>query len=482
MLFSSLEFILFFLPATVAIYWLIARKISTEWALTWLIVASLFFYSWWKVDYLPLILFSIIFNFTAGQLIGNIKYGVYYRKWLLGLSIAANLSLLGYFKYYDFFISNIALLTGSDISMLQLILPLGISFFTFQQIAYLVDAYRGICREYNMLHYSLFVTFFPQLIAGPIVHHKEMLPQFTDPMNKHINYNNWARGALIFIIGLVKKVVIADAFAQWANWGFDQADTLTLLEAWASSLSYTMQLYFDFSAYCDMAIGAALFFNIRLPINFNSPYKSSNIQDFWRCWHITLGRFIKEYIYIPLGGNQGSGLKVCITVLITFTLCGLWHGAGWGFIFWGWLHGMGILIFKLWRKLDKPLPKPLAVIITFLFINVSWVFFRATDWPSAIKVIKGMCGLSNAHTPETGVILTAQSSVQNLIVGHESAITSTTYWYILLCLCIVFFTKNSIELSKQLKLTRPLGVLSYILAMWAILTINETHEFIYFNF
>ncbi len=473
MLFSSLEFIIFFLPATIAVYWLIMQKISTEWALTWLIVASLFFYSWWKIDYLPLILFSIIVNFAAGQLIGNVKYGASYRKWLLSFSIVANLSLLGYFKYYDFFISNIALLTGSDTSLLQLILPLGISFFTFQQIAYLVDAYRGICREYNMLHYSLFVTFFPQLIAGPIVHHKEMLPQFTDPINKHINYNNWARGSLIFIIGLVKKVVIADAFAQWANWGFDQADTLTLLEAWATSLSYTMQLYFDFSAYCDMAIGAALFFNIRLPTNFNSPYKSSNIQEFWRCWHITLGRFIKEYIYIPLGGNQGSGLKVCITILITFTLCGLWHGAGWGFLFWGWLHGMAILIFKLWGKLNKPLPKPVAVIITFLFINVSWVFFRATDWHSAIKVIKGMCGFSNIQT---------QTSANNLILGNESAITSTTFWYICLCLFIVFFTKNSIELSKQLKLTRPLGVLSYILAMWAILTINETHEFIYFNF
>ncbi len=485
MLFSSLEFILFFLPLTVAVYWLVLHRVGAQWALVWLILASLFFYSWWKLDYLPLMLASIIFNFVVGRPIGNLQYRQSLRKLLLVLGIVVNLGLLGYFKYYDFFVSNIAQLIGADVSLLHLILPLGISFFTFQQVAYLVDAYRGVCREYNLLHYSLFVTFFPQLIAGPIVHHSEMLPQFADPANKRINYNNWARGLIIFIIGLFKKVVIADEFAQWANWGFDQADSLTLLEAWATSLSYSLQLYFDFSAYCDMAIGAALFFNVRLPINFDSPYKSANIQEFWRRWHMTLGRFIKDYIYIPLGGNRGSVPRVGITVLITFFLCGLWHGAGWGFIFWGVLHGTATLIFKLWQKLGQPLPKPVAIAVTFLFVNCSWVFFRATDWPSAVKVIKGMFGFSGVAIPESIAMLVPISGAQIAIVEqfpNMPTLTSTTLGYLLLFLAIVFLAKNSIELSRQLVLTRKLTALSYVAALWALFTINETHEFIYFNF
>ena len=277
-----------------------------------LVFASLFFYSWWNILYLPIILSSMLFNFIIGNSLNdtkNPKKIKFNKKSILSFGIVSNIALLGYFKYSDFFIANFNLATSSHIELLNLALPLAISFFTFQQISYLVDSYRQETKEYDFLSYTLFVTFFPQLIAGPIVHHKEMMPQFANTRNKVKNYKNIAMGLFIFSIGLFKKVVIADTFAVWATAGFDAATTLNLFEAWATSLSYTFQLYFDFSGYTDMAIGAALLFNIKLPINFNSPYKSTNIQDFWRRWHITLSRFLKDYIYIPLGGNRKGEFK-----------------------------------------------------------------------------------------------------------------------------------------------------------------------------
>ncbi|MGB6019807.1 MAG: MBOAT family O-acyltransferase, partial [Sulfurimonadaceae bacterium] len=265
-----------------------------------------------------------------------------------------------------------------------------ISFFTFQQIAYLVDSYRGETAEYDFLNYALFVTFFPQLIAGPIVHHAEMMPQFASKWNLVKNYKNIATGLFIFSIGLFKKVVIADTFAKWATAGFDHAETLNLLEAWATSLSYTFQLYFDFSGYTDMAIGAALLFNIKLPINFNSPYKALDIQDFWRRWHITLSRFLRDYIYIPLGGNRKGSFRTYNNLLATFILGGIWHGAGWTFVFWGLLHGMALVVHRFWKSIGFTMPNILAWFITFNFINIAWVFFRAREWDDAIKVLTGM--------------------------------------------------------------------------------------------
>ena len=297
---------------------------------------------------------------------------------------------MGYFKYSDFFISNINFLFSSDISLLNLTLPLAISFFSFQQIAYLIDSYRNETKEYSFINYCIFITFFPQLIAGPIVHHKEMMPYFASPKTKVINHKNISKGIYIFSIGLFKKVVIADSFSIWATNGFDTAQTLSLLEAWATSLSYTFQLYFDFSGYCDMAIGAALLFNIKLPINFNSPYKATNIQDFWRRWHITLSRFLRDYIYIPLGGNRHGDTKTCANLMTTFLIGGIWHGAGWTFVFWGFLHGVALVIQKIWSELGFRLNKFVAWFITFNFVNIAWVFFRAKEWDDALKVLKGM--------------------------------------------------------------------------------------------
>jgi len=301
MLFNSYEFIFFFLPITFGIYFWLNKKRLTQASKAWMVFASLFFYSWWNIIYLPLILGSILFNFTVGSTISRVntsssKKGLS-RKTLLVFGIVGNILLLGYFKYMDFFIANANILIGTQWDLLHIVLPLGISFFTFTQIAYLVDVYRDEVKEMDYLNYTLFVTFFPHLLAGPILHHKEMMPQFDTIKNKAIDYKNISAGIFLFSIGLFKKVVIADTFAQWANTGFETTSVLNLFEAWATSLSYTFQLYFDFSGYTDMALAVALLFNIKLPINFNSPYKALNIQDFWRRWHITLTFFTRLYLY-----------------------------------------------------------------------------------------------------------------------------------------------------------------------------------------
>jgi D-alanyl-lipoteichoic acid acyltransferase DltB (MBOAT superfamily) len=338
----------------------------------------------------------MVFNYVIGtSLTKDEEHKKVSKKQLLTIGIIGNVGLLGYFKYADFIISNVNFVVGSDIPLLRLALPLAISFFTFQQIAYLVDSYRGETKEYDFLNYGVFVTFFPQLIAGPIVHHKEMMPQFANVRNKVINYKNIALGLFIFSLGLFKKVVIADTFAVWATNGFDKAEVLTFFEAWATSLSYTFQLYFDFSGYTDMAIGAALLFNIKLPINFNSPYKATNIQDFWRRWHITLSRFLRDYIYIPLGGNRKGNFRTYNNLMATFVIGGLWHGAGWAFVLWGFLHGFALVVHRIWNSLGFRLNTVVGWIITFNFVNMAWVFFRAKEWDDAIKVLKGMFGFTD---------------------------------------------------------------------------------------
>jgi D-alanyl-lipoteichoic acid acyltransferase DltB (MBOAT superfamily) len=379
MLFNSYEFIFAFLPIVFFIYFYLNSKRLVVGAKGFLVFASLFFYSWWNILYLPLILSSMLFNYIMGNSLNKSedKIKSFSRKSLLIFGIVANLSLLGYFKYADFFIENFNLALDGSIPLFHLALPLAISFFTFQQIAYLVDSYRKETKEYDFLNYALFVTFFPQLIAGPIVHHKEMMPQFASKWNMVKRYKNIALGLFIFSIGLFKKVVIADTFAVWATAGFDTADTLNLIEAWATSLSYTFQLYFDFSGYTDMAIGIALLFNIKLPINFNSPYKALNIQDFWRRWHITLSRFLRDYVYIPLGGNKKGSFRTYSNLLATFVIGGLWHGAGWTFVFWGFLHGMALVIHRVWSNLGFKMWTWLAWLITFNFVNIAWIFFRA---------------------------------------------------------------------------------------------------------
>jgi len=486
LLFNSYEFIFMFLPITFFIYFYLNSKRLTEASKGFLVLTSLFFYSWWNIVYLPIILVSMLFNYIIGtSLSKKQKHSKVSKKQLLIIGIVSNILLLGYFKYSDFFISNVNFAFGTDISLLHLALPLAISFFTFQQIAYLVDSYRGETKEYNFLNYALFVTFFPQLIAGPIVHHKEMMPQFSKVKNKVKNYKNIALGLFIFSIGLFKKVVIADTFAVWATNGFDKAEILTFFEAWFTSLSYTFQLYFDFSGYTDMAIGAALLFNIKLPINFNSPYKATNIQDFWRRWHITLSRFLKDYVYIPLGGNRKGTFRTINNLMATFIIGGIWHGAGWTFVFWGFLHGFALVVHRIWNKLGFKLNFIIGWFITFNFVNIAWVFFRAKEWEDAIKVLKGMLGLSI-------IVLPSQLANQLAFLtkygiefgGFITNIQGDKFvpLEILLCLFVVLYFKNSIQIYQQFKPNYKYLTFYLLITIASLSSLNKLSEFLYFQF
>lgn len=495
MLFSTYEFIFLFLPLAFFVYFYLNKKRLTTASKAWLVTTSLFFYSWWNIAYLPLILVSMLFNYVVGSSLSNGKYTNKRpsRKLILVIGIVSNLTLLGYFKYADFLIDNTNFIAGTQIELLNLALPLAISFFTFQQIAYLVDSYKLETQEYDFLNYAVFVTFFPQLIAGPIVHHKEMMPQFSSNRAKLINYRNILMGLFIFSIGLFKKVVIADTLAAWVSTGFDSASTLIFFEAWAVSLSYTFQLYFDFSGYADMAIGLALLFNIKLPVNFNSPYKAINIQDFWRRWHMTLSRFLRDYVYIPLGGNRTGEFRTYFNLLATFVIGGIWHGAGWTFIFWGFLHGVAIAIQKAWGLLNIKIWGWLSWFITFNFVNIAWVFFRANEWSDATKVLKGMFDFDSIVISEKFKFmhilpekyLGAFTDVSPNLKAEGSIIC-----WILCSAVIALFFKNSMEFIKYPVLLEAKNVSTINLFLYAILlliglsviSLHEYTEFIYFNF
>tara|TARA_B100000989_G_C19503712_1_gene455476 strand:- start:236 stop:1690 length:1455 start_codon:yes stop_codon:yes gene_type:complete len=484
MLFNSYEFILFFLPVCLFFYYYLLNKKFYKLSKVHLVCSSLFFYSWWNIHYLPLLLISILFNFYINHQITKKNLNHFQRKRILIFAIIVNISLLAYFKYSDFFIANINLIFGLQLPLLDLVLPLAISFFTFQQIAYLIDSYSTERKENNFLNYTTFVTFFPQLIAGPIVYYKEMMPQFKN-LKKTKKSNYIALGLFLFSIGLFKKVIIADTFALWATSGFDKSSILTFFEAWATSLSYTFQLYFDFSGYTDMAIGLALLFNINLPANFNSPYKATNIQDFWQRWHITLSRFLKDHIYIPLGGNRYGNYKTINNILITFTIGGIWHGAGWTFIFWGLLHGLALVVNRIWKSLGMILPIWLSWFLTFNFVNVAWIFFRSNNWEDAIKVLKGMVGLS-------GVILPSFLSEHLSFLGNYGVVFGglienisdnkfIPLWIFFSFIFVLSFN-NSMEIKKNFSMNYKTSIFAGITFVCSFLSINRVSEFLYFNF
>lgn len=415
MLFNSYQFIFLFLPITAILFYAIAHIAHPRYAACWLILASLFFYGYWNPEYIPLLLFSILFNYAIGMAIietGKRTEQKALMRFLLFLGVSVNLLVIGYYKYAIFFVQNINHALRIDVDIGQIILPIGISFYTFTQISFLVDAYKKRAKAYPFIHYSLFVTFFPHLIAGPILHHKEMMPQFSKPDTYRLHYENLAVGLTIFFMGLFKKVVFADLIAAgYVNPVFDRVlighplgHPFGLVACWGGALAYTLQLYFDFSGYSDMAIGLARILGIKLPINFDSPYKAVNIVDFWRRWHMTLSRFFRDYIYIPLGGNRRTPGLTYLNLMVTMVLCGLWHGAGWTFIVWGGLHGLYLTINQLWRRLfessrlsklqEKRQFRIVSHLITFLCVVVGWTIFRSADMKSAMMILKGMAGLN----------------------------------------------------------------------------------------
>lgn len=401
MLFNSATYIFVFLPVAVVGYFTLNHFGRFRLAAIFLSLASLVFYAIGGFQFLPILLLSILVNYGIGTGLSiSPKHMGGPRKALLVVGIIFNLSLLAYFKYANFFLENVDLALGTNWKIDDLALPLALSFVTFQKIAYLVDSYRYLTKGYGIVNYGLFVTFFPQLIAGPIVHHGDIVPQFKEKARRRFRIDNASLGLMIFSAGLFKKVVLADTFAQWATPGFDQSVSLTFVQAWITSLSYTFQLYFDFSGYVDMAIGSALIFNINLPINFNSPYRALSIQDFWRRWHITLSRFLRDYLYIPLGGNRSGGFRTYANLFITFLLGGLWHGASWMFVIWGALHGAALIVHRLWSQQRLRLPAVVAWPITFAFIVITWVFFRAKDMSAASKILSGMTSFGDGSVSE----------------------------------------------------------------------------------
>ena len=396
MVFSTYEFIFLFLPIVLIGYFLLGKLKSKKIQQIFLIIASLFFYGYYNVSYLAIILSSVLVNYGMSILINK-----QHKKWLLVLGIIFNVLLLGYFKYSNFFIDTFNHIVGTEFNLLNIILPLGISFFTFQQIAYLVGVYKKEENLEDIITYMLFITFFPYVISGPITTGKEIMGQFKNEENRKVNYNNLAKGIYLFVIGLFKKIVIANTIALWVDNGYSSAGDMNFIATWVVILTYTLQIYFDFSGYSDMAVGIAKMFNINLPYNFNSPYKANSVREFWRRWHITLSRFLTNYIYIPLGGSRKGKIRTYINTLITFLVSGLWHGAAWTYVVWGGLHGIAIIIERVFDKVITKIPVVIRKIGTFIFISITWVFFRAENWKQVKNIFSGLVNF-NVNISEIG--------------------------------------------------------------------------------
>ncbi len=498
MLFNSYEFIFLFLPVTVVGFFLIS-KCSHTFGTLWLVLASLFFYGWWDVRYVPLLCASIGFNYLVGGRIEQLAAGhtiapgehvakdvphAAARKGWLAFGIVVNVLLLGYFKYMDFFLGSVNTLAGADwFGLPHIVLPLGISFFTFTQTAYLVDAYRGQAKNESFLTYCEFVTIFPHLIAGPIINHREMIPQFVADATFRVNWDNMARGLTIFTIGLFKKVAIADSLAPWVNDIFARADALTFLEAWIGALGYTLQLYFDFSGYSEMAIGLGLMLNLKLPMNFNSPYQSLSVIDFWRRWHMTLGLWVKNYLYIPMGGGRCGVVKKMRNLFASMLIIGLWHGAGWTFVFWGGLHGVMLMINHLWRRTGIALPKALCWAMTFLGVVVCWVFFRAETFQDAWCIIMAM-------TDIRGIVMESKFSSMLGFLSHLGVTfaplrpASPAHLAAIICLLAVTlaFPHPVRFVHRHFRVGWKWAIPSAAILSYAIFRMNSYTEFLYFQF
>ena len=402
MLFNTPEFILGFLPLALVGFFLAGRVGGSRWALRWLVLASLFFYGWWNTKFVLLLVASILVNYTIGQRILRLTQADRPRAahhWLVG-GVVLNLALLGWFKYANFLIDSAAAVAGLHAPEIDIFLPLAISFFTFQQIMFLAESRSADRSDAGLLPYAAFVAFFPHLIAGPIVRPRDIMPQLLAPDLFEPRVDHLTEGITIFLLGLAKKLVLADMFARFADVGFNAAAhgaPLTFVEAWYAAGAYALQIYFDFSGYSDMAIGLACMLNVRFPINFASPYKATNIAEFWRCWHITLSQFLRDHVYIPLGGNRHGEVRRNLNVMATMLLGGLWHGAAWNFVLWGGLHAMYLLVH---RRFPWQLPAFAGRTLTLFFVVLAWVPFRATDWHATVTMVRGMSGFNGIALPQ----------------------------------------------------------------------------------
>lgn len=429
MLFNSFSFLFLYLPVVLAGYLLLARW-RPRWIAAWLALASLFFYGYWDSRYLMLLLASIVANYWCGLKIAATVEESARRAWLC-CALGANLLLLAYYKYANFFVDNLSRALGEPLPFWEVVLPVGISFFTFTQIAFLVDCYRGLAGEYRLVQYTLFVSYFPHLIAGPVLHHREMMPQFARQCLQRPQMADMAIGLSIFVVGLGKKVLLADPLSVLVAPVFARDAQPQLVEAWIGALAYTLQLYFDFSGYSDMAIGLSRLFGVRLPLNFHSPYQAENISEFWRRWHMTLSRFLRDYLYLPLGGNRHGAVRRYRNLMLTMLLGGLWHGAGWTFVAWGALHGAYLVVHHAWQSVwpkdDRAAPRWWARALTFLAVLLAWVVFRAPDMATAGDILHAMIGGNGVSLPRAWEAYVAQHlapyATQLQAIGWQPAFT-----------------------------------------------------------
>ena len=520
MLFNSYIFILFFLPVTIGIYFLInkyKKNQESKLELWWLFGMSLWFYGYSNPAYLLLILSSICVNFfVTGRITAKRKQDCFKRAkgWML-LGVVFNLALIFYFKYYDFFISNMNVVFQEDWTLKNIALPLGISFFTFQQVSYVVDCYREKkLVQYKFIEYAAYVTFFPQLVAGPIVMHSELVPQMQDNKKKKIEFENMSQGLYALALGLGKKVLIADTLSKIVNVGYADISALNRVSAIVIMVSYTLQIYFDFSGYCDMALGMAKMFNIDLPFNFNSPYKAKTVSEFWARWHMTLTRFFTHYVYIPMGGSRKGKIRTYVNTMIVFLLSGIWHGANWTFILWGIIHGAFMTMEKVIkdllgiqkksyvgngsvdgntdcgsviRKIFYILGKIIGSIYVFIFVNLTWVLFRAESIAQTkmflmrLKVRDG--GITTSIIEKVGDLVEIRMLYR---LGLGGIIEQYPYLPCVLILVIlwmtVLFMKNTQEKIEIKKYGVARSLVTILLIVWSVISLSDVSEFLYFNF
>lgn len=471
MVYSTNQFLLVFLPIVLLGYFALSKLKNFNFQKVFLILASLFFYGYNNWIYLLLILLSILINYVVAHFMQKSQ-----SKLLLILGILFNVGLLGYFKYYDFFVSNVNAIFRTSFVLKNIILPLGISFFTFQQLSFLISVYKKEEQIHHFFDYCLFVVFFPQLVAGPIVLYSEMIPQFKDDSRRYFNIDNFCKGLFLFGIGMFKKTVIADTIALFVDNGFAMTD-IGFSAAWITSLSYTFQIYFDFSGYSDMAIGLGKMFNIDITENFNSPYQSKSISEFWRRWHITLGRALRSYVYFPLGGNRKGLTRTCFNLLITFLVSGIWHGANWTFILWGLLHGVFMVIERLLRDQLEKIPAMIRTAGTFLITNALWVLFRAESFSQVLTIYKGMLNVGNIHYSQL-------QQIANDALVNFPAIIDIVYVLVIVgaLLAVTFLCKNSTSLYKNFAITKKTAWITAMCMILSLIFMSRGSVFIYFNF
>lgn len=486
MLFNSYTFLFVFLPVCLLGFWLVTGPTGRERSATaWLVLMSLVFYGWWEPSYLLLLAVSIALNLSAAHLLLGLRTRPERSRTALSIAIAANLLLLGGFKYLDFAIDIVNQTSGSQLPLQHIVLPLAISFYTLLQIALLCDIHAGRVVDLRFGNYLLFVTFFPHMIAGPIIHHSEVMPQFRTLGGRRPDSLMVARGCFLMALGLFKKVCLADTLGRASDTGFAAAGALDFFGGWMTALSYSLQLYFDFSGYSDIAIGLALLFGIRFPVNFDSPFRATDLRDFWRRWHMTLSRFLRDYVYVPLGGNRQGEPIAYRNLFLTFLIGGIWHGAGWPFVIWGALHGVGTGLHRAWSVSGCRMPEPLGWMCTFLFVVLAFVMFRAPDVGTALAVYGAMIdvGSLDAGAVMAWRIDAAGSAVLAWVTSLDVAGVGFGGWgFVAACLTISILGRNSNELASSFRASPWQGAVAAALFIAAVIAIEAERRFIYFQF